>query len=48
MHHIEGDLMEGIGIEESLDPLARGQLPAPVLRLDALLAPAEARRRSLR
>ena len=39
--------LEGAGVEQQLDALARGQLALGVLRLDAPLAAAGARRRAL-
>ena len=39
--------LEGIGIEQQFDALARGQLALGVLRVDAALAAAGARRRAL-
>ena len=42
--HVE--LLEGARVEQELDALAGGQLAAAVLRLDALLAAAEARLRA--
>jgi hypothetical protein len=40
-------LLEGAGVEQEVDALARGELPAGVLRLDALRAAAEPRLRPL-
>ena len=39
--------LEGAGVEQQLEPLARGELALGVLRLDAPLAAAGARRRAL-
>ena len=39
--------LEAAGVEEQLDPLARGELALGVLRIDALLAAAEAGARAL-
>ena len=38
--------LEGIGVEQDFEPLARGQLALGVLRLDPALAAAGARRRA--
>src|SRR5206468_779653 len=40
-------LFEGVGVEQQLDALARGQLALAVLRFDALLAAAEPGLRAL-
>src|SRR5262245_51889877 len=46
MLHVHVELLEGIFVHEKLDALARGELAAPVLRLDAGTTAADTRFRS--
>ena len=47
MRNVGGDFLERIGVEDPLDPLARDELAARVLRVDALLSSPEPRRGAL-